>query len=537
MKILLLNLSTIGAHIIKAQDSIVLSYLNNILSKEAYINLFPKKDYTRLTFDNFLKDLDQSLEGIDAVGISSTTFSFPLAKKACSKIKKKKIPIIIGGSHIADSSIAKKTLEDNLVDYAVVGEAGAFIDLIRWLQTGEGSLPKGVYSLSDGKLEGDGKGDYPENSPAFAVGRKSGSGIDCEVLLTNSCPHQCGYCTSCKKQINVETKDYIKALKEISGGKRINHLFLYDNNPMSKVNMDRTKRFFDKFEKEFEYLPSTILYGDGANLIDNFEEAKDFMSRFRHPSNNLFFGREVTSETISKKIFRGYLGKIRDQEILDDERKALHKLAESLRDSPESNGLNFTIVINYILTPFETEDTLNALCDEIEGFSKYRRVIIRSNLLWPFPATKIREMYGENCILPENLPYDLKIILPDEINYWDSDFENSRFLDFCFALRARPLYDAYDPYASQYAKASMELAKQLAFKNKIKKDKILDLVTDDVLRGRVSSVIDDTKKDSSLGAIMRSAYTHIFRFDDEMLDALSSDFNKIMELKKRKDIT
>ncbi|MFH0874971.1 MAG: hypothetical protein V1859_03475 [archaeon] len=464
MKLCYFSLSTQGMELLS--ESFTLSS-----ARTAFIGLdidyHPKKNIMVFDFKNYLKKIDFSK--YSAIFVSANTFSLSMAKDLYIHVNKK-APVIIGG-HAINLENVEQTIENGFCDAAIVGGMDAAREFIKsyginYNLKKENSFfylevkkvaPNGFYYRANNQIIGKGTSCSQFSEPIILF-KGNDNLTEIELLLSNTCPNNCGYCTSEKSNITAKKEDYIKKIKEYKTTKII-RLTLYDNNPLCKSARENTIAFFEMYEKEIGPLPNTVLYCDPSTLADEYDTIADILKKhFKAPNNNLFVGRETCSQEIAEKIGRNYNRQPRTTKQLENEKNALIKLSKELSNA-NSGKLNFTIIINYIITPFETEDSINNLILESLELRKHKRVIIRSNYLWPFSGTSVAKKYEELFMPYEMLDVTLKYFQPGGINVW-----NSNFLDYCFAVKAKLDFDSNDVYFSYYNLAMLHLIRDITFK-------------------------------------------------------------------------
>lgn len=500
-KLALINLALDETHFRKGEDTLTLHYLSQIL-KEYDISLLPSRPYHKNDFNSFRKEVLPKLKENDLIGISTNTFSQYYARKFSSIVKKlyPKKEVMLGGQGIREQH---PTLH----------------------------IPKQLVK------------------PVFLARDVLPNIVDIEMILTNLCPQNCGYCDTPKTQVPIPIEDYIKMISKLKQqGKKIRRMILYDNSPLHSDNFGRIKPFYEQLKKTLGYIPDSVFYCDPALLVNKKRNSEivDFLKQFKNPNSNLFFGRECTTEYIAKKIKRRADGKVRNQDHLDRERDAILSLAKQLNTSFDFNkGLNFTLVINYILTPFETQESIRHLLEEVKQFMPYKRVLIKSTLLWVFPYTETALDYKGKFISADDMKLDLKFLNFENLNYWKEDFENALFLDLCNALHCRVYFHLPDIYNSWYNVSMVKLALDMSLKKYTKKTipVIIEELPKDIksLLGKKFNEFGKKIEEHALFkstlqnkvALMRHSNKIFFNIKGKELDMLSDEYKKVLELKKK----
>jgi len=460
-----------------------LSYLSQVLKKDYDTIVLPEKLYHKNEFDNFSEEILSKVKDVNIIALSTNTFSQYYANKLKEEILDKypNKQVILGGQGILEQNKILKIPPQPVLPLIISIDVNETV-------------------------------------------------IDVELLLTNLCPQSCGYCNTPKTQIPIKVDDY---LEKIYSKKKIRRITLYDNNPLHKLNFDRTKEFFTKLKQKIRYTPDTVLYCDPALLVDDLDRVYNFLKVFKSRNNNLFFGREHCDEFITNKIMRRTNGELRNQEFLDKEKKAILKLANKLNNTFDTTkGLNFTLVLNYILTPFETKESINKLLDEVNEFMNFKRVIIKSNLLWPFPMTELSEKYNDAFIHVEKLNLELKFFNYDHVNYW----KNSKFLDLCNALNCRLFFHYPQHYYSWYNISMIKLARDIGLGQYKKKETVIKIISEipnglEELKNRFLE-FDKVIDAEDLVGLMKHSNKIFFKLPNEVIEMMCEEFKSVLEFKK-----
>lgn len=484
----------------KGENTLTLSYLSEALRENYEIKLLPLVQYHRNDFSKMADEIKKECKNKGLIGISTNTYSKPYADKMLQILKEEyhDKKIFLGGQGIKE------------INPAIV-------------------IPKETVA------------------PIAAVIDAVNDMCDAEVLLTNICPQNCGYCNTPKNQIQVPVEDYVDRLIYLKKDRKIRHLTLYDNNPLHMLNFKRTSEFFSLLEEKTGYIPDSVFYCDPALLTDKkeFKRITEFMKRFKGMNSNMFFGRERPDERISIKIKRRVNGMQRSQEHLDNEKKAILKIASMLSE-PGKNGLNFTLVLNYILTPFENSDSISCLIEEAMMFSRYRRIIIKSNFLWVFPFTETAIDYKGNYVDSDELGLNLEFFNFDSLNLWKKGFENSRFLDLCNALNCRLYFHKPNEYYSWYNLSMLRLAGDLSL-GLYQKEKTSEYLIGNLpaeLKKNLGNRIREftgfiegnylpVDSDETLCIMMKKANMLFFNIPEEMAARMSEEYRRILEARER----
>ncbi|MBN1502794.1 hypothetical protein JW930_04565 [Candidatus Woesearchaeota archaeon] len=547
MKLALFNLNLVGSQIVKAEDTLSISVMKKYIGRDLLL-LLPEKNVEKKEFKRYIEKILPTLKDVQLVALSVSTFSYQLARQFSKMVREEYsfLPIIIGGSHIVDEQQAKKTINEGVADIAVLGDVKGLVELLDLVEKEEilfnkksrinvkfntETIPKGIYYLNNGKVWGSGRAYLKEQKFPLMLERKFLEEDELDLLLNNVCPNNCGYCNSPKTIISIPVKDYISDIKS----KEIKRIYLYDNNPLWRENKKRTLEFFESYKEKFKKIPDVVLYSDPSFFIEKkeFDEAVSIVKELGNRNNNLFFGREVVDEAISEKVRRKYLGDIRKQWRLDKEREVIEKFAKL------ANKMNFTLAISYILSPFETKESVEKMLDEVKRFSKYSKIEIKSNFLWPLPGTEIYNMHKGSFFPVEDLDLELECFDFGSINYW----HKAHFLDVCFALRARIFFDYRDLFYSYYNLSAIELAKEIAFDNYDKETctsiiknlpKDLKKPLGDKLRALCNLIDKDELfkiNNENLIRLLESYFKVFFNADRVILNRLKKEYEMILRAK------
>jgi anaerobic magnesium-protoporphyrin IX monomethyl ester cyclase len=143
----------------------------------------------------------------DAVGITSTTLTYPVARKIASLVKRydRDCPVVIGGPHA--TTCAEAVLEDREFDYAVRGEGErTLLELVQYLE--EHSPPlhtvAGLSFRQNGVVQHNPPRPLIQDLDAIPFPRRELS-LDCAlyrpaeicyVVTSRACPYRCTFCAS-----------------------------------------------------------------------------------------------------------------------------------------------------------------------------------------------------------------------------------------------------------------------------------------------------------------------------------------------------
>ncbi len=190
----------------------------------------------------------------DLIGLSSITSTAPRAFQLIEKIKKKKsIPIVMGGPHVTflpEEALAKGA------DFVIRGEGeGGFLDLVRILSKGEGSLDKipGLsYRLGDRFQHNPSLSYHPILSdlpwPDLRLIKNWQKMSILPIMTSRGCPFNCTFCSVTKMfgryYRTRPVEDVIEEIKFWLSQKKWKSIFFYDDN--FACNPERTKALLEQ---------------------------------------------------------------------------------------------------------------------------------------------------------------------------------------------------------------------------------------------------------------------------------------------------
>lgn len=339
------------------------------------------------------------------IGISTTTdeyFKFePLAQ-----LFRKAFPdatIVAGGSHFLRDDIdgyantLEVALRSGLVDLVQVGHASGFVDLVT-KHNGDPSRVEGegLYHLdpSSGDIIGSGVGRYPdlnqvpiEYDPATKVAY---------MILRNACPHNCNFCVSVADMAPRFSADtVIESLRQFFMTHDVDALYLEDSNPLERGDLDYYEGIFAAADR-MKPTDKKVFLSPGQLVDREYMEGDLLRALVRYRVQTIFMGRDVVTEEIAGKIGRRYRGMVKTQERLDDELTAFKDFVGRMGDMTVEAAwpVPTRIILSYIMTPFETRESVAALMEETEELARLisRRMKISSIAppLMPYPGSKLR---------------------------------------------------------------------------------------------------------------------------------------------------
>ncbi len=323
------------------------------------------------------------------------------------------------------------------------------------------------------------------------------------AIVTSSCPNSCAYCSSRK------TGSSDLSQLRMFGIRRLN---LYDNNPFCVENIDKSEAFLKELAMRNGSMPETVVYIDPSAV-----DVPRVISLFKEGRHTLSFGRETPAAVVAARLGRRFHRSPRDQPMLDSEKDVIMRIASSL---PQS-----MIIVNYIITPWETKESIARLLSEAESLSEHRNIILRSNYLWPLPGTELSEQHKGEYLEVEDIPFT-RFYHYGSLDMWDS-----RFLDLCTALRARVDHTPMDPIMSEYSLSMLLFASHLALGYPDDLSRVVSRIRIPELRERFRSFLSsvDTEDYSSL---VYESHRMLLNMPAPAAKLLADEFEGFIKFKK-----
>jgi hypothetical protein len=213
------------------------------------------------------------------------------------------------------------------------------------------------------------------------------------VIGIAGCLNNCSYCYS-PNSINVPEGVWIQSIDRLSKESNTAYVNILDSNPL---------QFLPPYEriisKAYEKFDGVILNSFvDPSVLSSSSEKRDFLrSVIKSPKTgyvSLFAGRECTSERGAKSIGRKYMGKLRRQSDLDEEKKAIEHLIGDL----ESTKKLYRLRIAYVLSP-GVPDQLEVIQREIRHFEGMGRgVRTQIQPLNAYPGAECHEVYRKDLM-------------------------------------------------------------------------------------------------------------------------------------------
>ncbi len=350
------------------------------------------------------------------MGISTTSSRYhvlavlsPLLRRAFPGVQ-----IVLGGAHVVRERIAgfadpvEAALGMGLADAAVCGHAQGFVDLVvKHRGRREDVTTPGFYQLDPvyHKVVGRGTGFYPR------VGRLPSSGDAGEgeviTMLADQCRNGCDFCFITGRRPPNLTVDIVACGLGAMLREGVHTFSLTDSNPFLPHLDDFYREIFDRIEGEDRSLKAVYL--DPSALLKNFYRVVERAERYG--CWYFYAGRDAVLEEDARVIGTKYLGKIKDQHTLDEEKTALRNFigAMLLRRRKASAAVPRKLTLSYITTPFMTRDSALAMLDDMREFldlsTPEMEVGLSVQALMPYPGTALRARLADAIDL-EDFDFD-----------------------------------------------------------------------------------------------------------------------------------
>ena len=348
-------------------------------------------------------------------GLSVTTENYWLYE-VLSQIIRAEYPgatIISGGPHFKREELfvnGKKihdpieiALGNNLSDGIVVGGCSPFVSYL-----GGRSFPDvrdpGIFWLENGKVAGHGWGQFPRLDKVPYSRTDSGLSI----LFRNACQNRCNFCSIVWSKTNYSEMAIQRTIDELASAPE-QYIHIDDPNVFEPSQFDfyqRTLRAINIPRKGISLDPSLLVVDHPFYRgISNGNLAKEF------GVYSYFFGRDSVTAEDAGGIGSKLRGKVKTRAQLDREGEALQKFIEAgIRNQwvgPGSQKLPFWVRVSYILSPFDTMESIIKKTGEMDRFTWGREgghidVQPQYQLLVPFPGTRVRRENIQHIKEPEN---------------------------------------------------------------------------------------------------------------------------------------
>lgn len=375
------------------------------------IHVFPETesecdivDYEK-KLENFLKKYNA-----DIIGISCWTSGYGIAVDMallCRKIKPNAV-LTAGGPHFSSEKEVEYALKHNIFDIVFRGGATPFIEFCIDYFVGNIKINKQNNTVRlTGSVSSSGicyidvnnniiiNKHGALNAAVKPVIEVNDDYAEIRLVIKDVCPNHCDYCVIhpaiTKKEYITEQMEYCSEYTNIIKKELHKNIrfALADSAPFALKN--EIYNILDSFVK-IDKNCSFALFADPQDINGEMYNIID-----KYNVSSLFFGRDRVYA--DEKLGRRYKGKLRTQQMLDEEFNKLNELILFL----EKRNKPFEIYLGYILSPIETEESSLKLMNEIKYFALYesKNISIQTNLfvLNPYPDTKVSERF-ENEYIP-----------------------------------------------------------------------------------------------------------------------------------------
>lgn len=289
-------------------------------------------------------------------------------------------------------------LREGLVQAAVCGHGAPFVALASQLARGQASFregrlrfevepPQGLYYLEGEEVRGQGRGGYPELARVPLAMESPGRA---SVLVNDTCANRCDFCSVLRDTPRLPLEAAADSLARRVAEEGLAHLNFVDSNPLEGKKFALYDALLGAVGN-----PTKSLFIDPSLIMEHGEGLLEFMAR--HRVSELFTGREVVAEAVAEQAGVRHQGRIKRQEQLDAEAEALRGLIAGLGRLAPPAGSPWSVLVSYIITPFETRETATALIREMAALQAATdervEVIPQFSFLCPYPGTRLRERF------------------------------------------------------------------------------------------------------------------------------------------------
>lgn len=323
-------------------------------------------------------------------------------------------------------------LHEGLVDIAIDGHTGPLGPLV---VDHNGDISKaqesGLYWLERGRVVGRGRGAYPQLDEIPHIRGLDHKGKPrFDVMFEALCRNACRFCPANRGTFGFSRAQALALLRSIRarageiGDEYVGMIAIDDSSPLAARRARDGSRWelldvLAEFERGNPYYPNLFksIFLDPSILVDAWRESEATFNNlvtqlFNQGVISIFFGRETPTAEIAQKIGRRYNNKVRSQRRLDAERgrlktaiRKLQKLREQHHYPPRE--IPIVITISYIISPFETPESIETMLREAREFVKLGnelvKVEINFNPLIPYLGTPIARNFVDLMVNPERL--------------------------------------------------------------------------------------------------------------------------------------
>lgn len=367
---------------------------------EVMISHLFHKDFSSLKKDveeKVEKEIEENDIRMVFMSISSPYYTFLNDLSSVIKEKFRNMPIIGGGPFFVKDEELFEYLRSSHFDGWCIGHASPIIEFLKRFENGKiffknqrfhGRLEniEGLYFKTNRDIVGGGIGSFPYKQMNEVLYTKDEESVCIETFGMSNCNNLCDYCCTIKEK-TIPIEWWVKNVKKLHEQENDKKLWILhqEDNPFHSKNLKIVKNFLESL-KDYDIKP--MLRGcflDPSDLSFNYKNIVKMLNEYEINEETTFFiGRETCEEEISEKLGRKYIGKIRKQKELDKEKVALDKFLDDFKECK--------MIISYILTPWETEESTSTLLEEWELLNS-SNVEFRINPLTPFFGTRIRRKY------------------------------------------------------------------------------------------------------------------------------------------------
>ncbi len=348
-------------------------------------------------------------------GLSTTTDDYPKFQGLCRLIAAAfpRALRVGGGPHFQREGLeaggrrlldpVEAALREGLVHAVVCGHAAPLVGLAGGLARGEAAFcegrlsfevnpPEGLYWLeggAEGEVLGRGRGGYPALSEAPLALEADGRG---NVLINDTCSNRCDFCSVLRDSPRLAAGPAADSLARRAAAEGLTHLNFVDSNPLEGKKFELYAGLLEGLSAR-GLAPTKSLFIDPSLIMDYGDRLLEFMAA--HRVSELFTGREVVAGEVAEKAGVRFQGRLKGQGRLDAEKEGLVRLVRELKRLPPPEGAAWSVLVSYIITPFETRATAEALIQEMASFQAASdgrvEVIPQFSFLCPYPGTRLRE--------------------------------------------------------------------------------------------------------------------------------------------------
>ena len=357
-----------------------------------------------------VNELLPNLTDKSVVGISTWTQRYPFLEEIARSIHDEfpNTYIVGGGPHFTTHQETKDEFLDSPLDAYVVG-GSAFTEFCDGLKKDKilltdgvlfGEMPKGFYTRSNNNVIGSDIGGFPkinleaDNMHIWTQRMRDDKDEYIFVSLpsSNQCPNGCTYCSSPKNGMDVEfLKSYLSSILDspnLTGRKYI--VEFNGNNPFIEENRSNTEDLLSNILNNDAVIDLKFFVDSNLFIGTNYDYLKNMVLN-NEQIFNIFVGMDVVQENDSRKL----RGVSRTQEQLNFE---FEGLANFIYDVDTKKNRTH-ISPSYVFFPDDDLNTYRQVALDmfylslLEKRTKNISLEFHSNILTPFPATKIRETY------------------------------------------------------------------------------------------------------------------------------------------------